>query len=766
MHNRTSRSNRGPCLTAFACAVLAVLLAACGTPQQREARYLESGKRQLQKKDYARAAIQFINASKVMPKDAEPYYQLALAYLAQRQYRPALASLQAAVKLNPKHQQAQLKLAELMTHSDDKDVVTKAQQKIQELINTAPPDAEMLDALAGAELRLGNPQDAEKHLQEAFAKFPRHLTSAVALAQIKRARNDLSGAEDVLKKAAAQPPPSANGFIALGQFYLSTGKPADAEAQFRRAIQLDPKSAAALLSLGTLQTRTGKLDDAEKTYALLSALPEKQYKPYHAAFLAARGKYPQAIAEFEKLRREQPDDRTIRTSLVREYIRTQQTGKAEALLAAVLSKNSKDADALQQRATLYLLKNQPDDAERDLNQVLHFRSDSADAHYLLATVHQMRGAGSSQRNELSEALRLRPGFLAARISLARAMLSSGNAQSAFDLMENVAKEQKNNIAAITQRNWTLLALDRNADARKEVDRALALVRTPELLTQDAYLKLRDKNYAAARASLTEALKKAPEDLTILRLILQSYVAEKQTAAAAAFLQQYAAEHTKSAPVQQFLAEFLMANGQRAQARTALLAAKTANPQFVKADISLAQLDAAEGHSADAIKRVSAVLARDPKNAMAQFLLANLEDQAGNHKPAVEAYKKVLDVQPSNVLALNNLAYDLAEYSNQPDEALKYAQKASSLAPDAPAVENTLGWVLYRKGLYSMALPHLEKAADKEPSARRKCHVAMAYFRMGDHDRAQKNLNAALKLDPSIPEIRAAQQMFEEAEGAR
>ena len=750
---------------AFACTALAVLLAACGTPQQKEARYLESGKRQFEKKDYSRAAIQFINASKAMPNDAEPYYQLALTYLALQQYRPAIASLQTAVKLNSKHRQAQLKLAELMTFSDKKTVIA-AQQKIQELINTAPPDAEMLDALANTELKLGNPQDAEKHLEEAFSKFPQHLTSAVALARMKRAHNDLAGAEDVLKKAAAQKPPSANGFIALGQFYMSIAKPVDAEAQFRRAIQIDPKSAAALLSLGTLQARTGKLDEADKSYAQVSALPDKQYRPYHGAFLAARGQHAQAIQEFEKLQREEPEDRTIRSSLVREYIRTQQTGKAEKLLTTVLVKNPKDADALLQRASLYLLKKQPDDAQRDLTQILHLRSDSVEARYLMATVYQMRGDLLNNRNELTEVLRLRPGFLMARIALSRAMIASGAAQSAFDVIDNTPPEQKTNVAAVTQRNWALLALDRPADARKDVDRALAAVRSPELLMQDAYLKLRDKNYAAARASLTEALNKSPEDLSILRMIVQSYAAEKQVAGAVDFVQHYAAEHTKSAPVQQFLGDLLIANGQRTQARTALLAAKAANPQFVKADLSLAELDAVDGRTGEAIKTVSAVVAREPKNAAAQLLLANLQDRSGNHQPAVEAYKKVLELQPSNILALNNLAYDLVEYVNQPDEALKYAQKASELAPDVPAVENTLGWVLYRKGLYSMALPHLEKAAEKEPSARRKCHVAMAYLKMGEQGRAQQNLNAALKLDPTIPEIRTTQQMFDEVERGR
>lgn len=60
----------------------------------------------------------------------------------------------------------------------------------------------------------------------------------------------------------------------------------------------------------------------------------------------------------------------------------------------------------------------------------------------------------------------------------------------------------------------------------------------------------------------------------------------------------------------------------------------------------------------------------------------------------------------------------------------------------------------------------EITADKEPSARRKCHVAMAYIKIGDQERGQKNLDAALKLDPSIPEIRTAQQMLDEMQGGR
>src|SRR5689334_15457707 len=96
-------------------ALVGLSIAVCGcSPQAREARYLASGKKMMEKKDYPRAIIQFNNAVKVMPKDAEAHYQLALALIAQRSYRAAYYELDKAVKLNPKHKEAQLKMAEYL----------------------------------------------------------------------------------------------------------------------------------------------------------------------------------------------------------------------------------------------------------------------------------------------------------------------------------------------------------------------------------------------------------------------------------------------------------------------------------------------------------------------------------------------------------------------------------------------------------------------------------------------------------------------------
>ena len=62
-------SSRRWLLTAL---TLASLFAAGCSPASREARFLKRGKAYLEKKDYARAVLEFRNAEKIMPNDDEP----------------------------------------------------------------------------------------------------------------------------------------------------------------------------------------------------------------------------------------------------------------------------------------------------------------------------------------------------------------------------------------------------------------------------------------------------------------------------------------------------------------------------------------------------------------------------------------------------------------------------------------------------------------------------------------------------------------------
>lgn len=212
--------------------ILAGVLALSGcsqSPQARAASYLAKGQNEFQKKDYEAAVIYFKNAMQAQPRDAEPYYQLGLAYLASGDIASGASYLREASELNPGHTGAQLKLAELMAASRNEGLLLEAEKRTRNVLNLLPDDAEALDVLALAELRLGKPESAEAHLEQALKKSPGHLKSSVALAQTRLARGDVAGAGEALKQAVAQAPKSAEALVYLGGFCLASGKNAEAE---------------------------------------------------------------------------------------------------------------------------------------------------------------------------------------------------------------------------------------------------------------------------------------------------------------------------------------------------------------------------------------------------------------------------------------------------------------------------------------------------------------------------------------------------------
>jgi Tfp pilus assembly protein PilF len=293
--------------------------------------------------------------------------------------------------------------------------------------------------------------------------------------------------------------------------------------------------------------------------------------------------------------------------------------------------------------------------------------------------------------------------------------------------------------------------------RKGIDKGLSLERSAELLLQDGVWKLGSGNPTGGRASLEEALKLDPGDIRALGALQASYALQKQDAMAVTKVKEYAAKQPRSARVQNFLGSVLLVSGDRQQARTAFHAAIAADPTYLKADLGLIQVDMAERKWDDARKRLNAILsAREEPTA--RFWLGIVEQANGNNELALGHYRKAVQGDPQNPVALNNLAYLVLTTGKNPDEALQYAQKAAEMAPDDPDTNDTLGWVLYNKGAYAMAVRHLEVAA-KSRKAVPKFHLAMAYAKAGDAAKGRATLSEALKMNNKIAEAKEAQELL-------
>lgn len=749
-------------------AVLSVsplLLTSCSQSDTQATRFLERGKRRLENHDYARAVLDLKNAVRLKPKSAEARYQLGMAQIAIRDMAGAVASFRKAVEIQPAHVNARVMLAQILATSSNEDVLRQAEDIARRGLAVSGENANLMNALAYIEVRLGRPDDADRRLQETLSRFPRHLGAVVAAARLRLSRNDVQGAEEVLRKAADLEPPVTAAVVALGDLYAKTGRHAEAESQFKRALQLEPESAPALIGLAELRIRAGENNEAESLLKRVSSQRNSPYRFLYANLLLASGKHALAITELQETVRRDPADRDARTQLVGAYASSGKTTDAARVLAQALDRNPKDAEALLQRAVLSLMAKDYELAQRDVDRLMRFRSDSPLAHYLQARIHLTRGAAPRGRQSLMEALRLRPDFLPARLALADALLAARDAKAALDVVDAAPDGQKQDLSLTARRNWALILSRDTVAARAGVDAARARSRMPDFLVQDAMLKLKEGNHAGARAALEETLARSPGDVRAAELLAHSYALQKDLSTAVQRVRYYASRAPGSAEMQYLLGKTLAAAGNSADARRAFEAAKSLDPRSALSDVALAELDIRDGALDSAKRRLAALSASHPESATVHLSLANIEERTGNAAGAIEHYRRAVDLDTSNVIAANNLAYLLIEFARQPDEALKYAQQAKRLAPDNTAVDDTIGWALYHKGLFATAITHLEPAAAHSKSAVRKFHLAMAYFKAGEKARAQAALESGLRIDARVPEAVIARRLITETGAA-
>ena len=85
------------------------------------------------------------------------------------------------------------------------------------------------------------------------------------------------------------------------------------------------------------------------------------------------------------------------------------------------------------------------------------------------------------------------------------------------------------------------------------------------------------------------------------------------------------------------------------------------------------------------------------------MVGMLHELQNNKEEAKRWYEKALVADASAPVAANNLAWLTAEQGGNLDVAMQLAQTAKARLPDSPQVDDTLGWVYYKKGLHTLAI---------------------------------------------------------------
>lgn len=164
---------------------------------------------------------------------------------------------------------------------------------------------------------------------------------------------------------------------------------------------------------------------------------------------------------------------------------------------------------------------------------------------------------------------------------------------------------------------------------------------------------------------------------------------------------------------------------------------------------LAEVANARGNHGAAMEAAEQAQRLAPTSPDARFVIATTHQLMGDWRRAVSGYRVVLAMDPQHVHSLNNLAYLLAVHAGELREALALAEQALELAPHAPDVLDTVGWVRHLSGDNAGALPLLREAHGSQPgNPEMQLHLGVVLVALGKRGEAAPLLKQAA--GPGVP----------------
>jgi Flp pilus assembly protein TadD len=119
------------------------------------------------------------------------------------------------------------------------------------------------------------------------------------------------------------------------------------------------------------------------------------------------------------------------------------------------------------------------------------------------------------------------------------------------------------------------------------------------------------------------------------------------------------------------------------------------------------------------------------------------DRAGDWPAARLALEQAYARAPDQPLVLNYLGYALVEHGERMADAQAMLERAAHLRGNDPAITDSLGWALFRRGDVSRALPLIERAAAADPTnAEIGEHLGDVYWHVGRRFEARYAWTAA------------------------
>jgi tetratricopeptide (TPR) repeat protein len=697
-------------LTPSLCLALAASLLFSGcTAKARAQRHIKRGDGYYAKAQWQSAKLEYMNAVRRGAREPSVLSRLGECFLKDGEIGPAYQCLSEARTAQPTNIVARQAVGALLLNFGQ---TKKARDEAEAILDLAPADQQGLVLLAESSI---SPQEIAGAKARIEKLAPSSATNAVlpfALAELALKVKDFGAARSNYQRAIELEPKRSQFHLALGRFAASQHDTNTADASFKTAVALAPVRSPERLTYAEFLKQQKRTDEAQK---------------FVEQTIAQAPDFLQAI--------------NVLTELLLEQGKIDESEKSNLKALALAPANR---DALIRRAQLKLMRKDKAGALADLLELSKTRGRDAVVQYQLAVAYIANGDSAKARAALDTAVTLDPKlanaallrcelqlkkreFAAAIPELTRLTREFPSAPDAYYLLANAYRQRGTHSDALPIYNALAQAFPANPQ--------------PFYLMGLTFREM--KKPAEARQAFDKALKIAPDYLAPVEQLTDLDINENSLDAAMARLQPYLQRNPNRSATYCLQAKVLAASKKPEDAARMLQKALDLEPDSVPIQRMLVELYNNTGKTQEAVARLNIILQKNPNDIDALAYLGLLQEQAKDFKSARATYESILKINPDLPGVLNNLATILSDQFHEQDAAFQYAKRARELAPDDPSVADTFGWLLWKKGDYSGAIPLLEQAAGGLPqTAEVKFHLGMAYYMTGNEERALAALQGA------------------------
>lgn len=748
-------------------------------------KHIARGEEYLQKRKFEEALMEFRAAADIDKDSAAAQWGLARAFENLGQYYETVDALQKVGALNPENLDARAKLGNYFLLSTPPQ--TEETQKIIDEILAR--DANFVEGHVLKASLFSIQSKPEKEILDVFNHAvsinPNRTETYLSLSRFFMKSGKPDEAEKTIQKGISVNAQAASGYIEYGRFLDYSSRPAEAETQFKKASEVEPANIEAREAIATFYVAQKQLEKAEAVYQELVKIQENspESRVQLANFYAQNKREDDAINVFNQIISEKPEYVRARYRLGEIYLERKEFENVNAQAAELLKINDDDTQALMLRARVRLQENKAEEAIKDLEEVLKKQPSHRDALFFMTQARLALGQIDQARAFLGDLEKYHPNYLRTKLLKIQSSFTAGDAENALKqsnelldaanrtspTVENSARDLAElRIRALSSRGLAFLDLGKLAEARADLQEILRV--TPNSSTAMinlAKVASAERNLPEALDLYEKALAADAKNFDALSGSVTILSRQKQFAQAHAKVDKAITENVGRKDVLPALhylkSDVFSAEKNVESAEAELKKAIEIDDSYLPAYSAYASILVARNQTDAAVEQYKKVVEKKP-SASIYTLIGILEDARNNPSEAEKNYRKALEIAPDAPIAANNLAWLLAETGGNLDEALTLSQAVVKKTANNAGFYDTLGWVYFKKGLYSPAVEHFKKAvaidaseagkAGQAPNPAYRLRLGMALASAGDKMSARKEVESSLENEKSLSQQEA------------